>query len=135
MIGLCIGLAGMVWADLPTDRFTLSWRHSIERVPWEEDYRVTPDGLVLTAARIKGVGAGMEPPDGAQYRDGAWHYRPDLPPIQPLRLARTPEAGDYDVCFDRICHPLSHWIGPPRAEQPAVELWACRLSGGTGGGK
>jgi hypothetical protein len=132
MIGLCLGLAGIVWAELPFDHFTLVWHHSIELVPWEEDYRVTPDGLVLTEARIKGAGAGMEPPDGAEYRDGAWHYRPELPPIQPLRLARTPEAGDYTMCLGGVCHPLAYWIGPPRIDHPEIELWSCRLAGGPG---
>lgn len=125
MIGLCLGLAGVVWAQVPTPAFTLAWDHTIEKIRWEEDYRVTPAGLVLGEARIKGTGAGMEVPDSAVLRDGAWHYQRTLPPLQPLRVGRTPEAGDYQLCVNGQCFPLSQWLGPPDATQPALELWSC----------
>ncbi len=125
MIGLCLGLAGVMWAHVPVDDFTLAWTHTIEKVRWEEDYLVTVEGLLLGEARVKGTGAGMEIPDGAELYNGSWHYRRQLAPLQPLRLGRTPEAGDYEVCFDKACHSLSEWLGPPRASQPAVELWSC----------
>ncbi|NMY98033.1 DUF1850 domain-containing protein [Pseudomonas proteolytica] len=128
MIGLCLGLAGTVWAQVPTPAFTLAWTHTIEKVRWEEDYRVTPAGLVLGEARVKGSGAGMEIPDGAQLREGSWHYQRQLPPLQPLRLGRTPEAGDYQLCFNQHCHWISTWLGPPQASQPALELWSCELA-------
>ncbi len=130
MIGLCLGLAGTVWATLPVPSFTLAWDHTIEKIRWEEDYRVTPAGLLLGEARVRGSGAGMEIPDGAELRDGAWHYQRQLPPLQPLRLGRTPEAGDYQLCDAKGCKPFSEWLGPPRASQPAVELWSCELMGG-----
>lgn len=125
MIGLCLGLAGTISAQIPVDAFTLAWTHSVEKVRWEEDYRVTPAGLVLGEARIKGSGAGMEIPDGAELRDGSWRYRVALPPLQPLRLGRTPEAGDYQLCFAGLCHDLGEWLGPPNPDHPAVELWGC----------
>ncbi|MNZ99297.1 hypothetical protein D3C78_1186160 [compost metagenome] len=125
MIGLCLGLAGTVWATLPVAAFTLAWQHTIEKVRWEEDYRVTAEGLLLGEARIKGSGAGMEIPRGAALYDGSWHYRRQLPPLQPLRVGRTPEAGDYQLCFDSTCHDLGEWLGPPRADRPALELWSC----------
>jgi hypothetical protein len=125
VIALCLGLAGSVWATLPGEPFTLAWRHSVEKIRWEEDYRVTSAGLRLDEARVRGSGAGMEIPEGAVLRDGAWHYRRDLPPLQPLRLGRTPEAGDYQLCRDGRCRDLAHWLGPPRADRPAVELWSC----------
>lgn len=128
MIGLCLGLAGVVWAQLPTPAFTLAWNHTIEKIRWEEDYRVTADGLLLGEARIKGSGAGMEAPQGAELRDGAWHYRRQLPALQPLRVGRTPEAGDYQLCFDGQCHALSEWLGPPRADRPGLELWSCEVA-------
>ena len=68
MIGLCVGLAGVIWAEVPVSGFTLAWQQSVEKVRWEEYYRVTPTGLVLEAARIRGPGAGMEPPDDAELR-------------------------------------------------------------------
>lgn len=125
MLGLCVGLAGAVWVELPLSRFTLAWRHSVEKVRWEEDYRITAEGLVLEQARIKGSGAGMEIPDDAALRNGRWHYRPNLPPLDLLRLGRTPEAGDYQICFDQRCHALSEWLGPPVHDQAMVELWGC----------
>ncbi|MCB1868364.1 MAG: DUF1850 domain-containing protein [Gammaproteobacteria bacterium] len=125
MTGLCLGLAGIVWIELPVSEFTLAWRHSVEKVRWEEDYRITKEGLVLEQARIKGNGAGMEIPDAAILRDGSWHYRPQLPPLDIVRLGRTPEAGDYQLCFKRRCQMLSKWLGPPDPERPAVELWRC----------
>ena len=125
MIGLCLGLAGAIWAEIPITDFTLAWRHSVEKTRWEEDYRVTPAGLVLGEARIKGSGAGMEIPDGAERRDGSWHYRVERPPLQPLRLGRTPEAGDYELCFAGLCHTLGEWLGPPDPDRPEVDLWGC----------
>ncbi|QLC73116.1 DUF1850 domain-containing protein [Pseudomonas sp. LPB0260] len=127
MIGLCMGLAGAIWAELPVPAFTLAWRHSIEKIRWEEDYRVAAEGLLLGEARVKGSGAGMEIPADAELHEGSWHYRRQLPPLQPLRLGRTPEAGDYQLCFDQRCHPMSDWLGPPQASQPALELWSCEL--------
>lgn len=128
MLGLCLGVAGAVWAELPLNQFTLAWQHSVEKVRWEEDYRVTYQGLALEQARIKGSGAGMEIPETAVLRDGSWHYQPGLAQLSLLRLGRTPEAGDYQLCSDRKCHELSEWLGPPVHERPLVELWSCTLS-------
>ncbi len=129
MIGLCLGLAGTVWATLPVPSFTLAWDHTIEKIRWEEDYRVTPAGLLLGEARVRGSGAGMEIPDGAVLREGAWHYQRQVPALQPLRLGRTPEAGDYQLCDAKGCKPFSEWLGPPTASQPVVELWSCEMKG------
>lgn len=128
MIALCLGLAGVVWTQLPISSFTLAWTHTIEKIRWEEDYRVTEQGLLLGEARLRGNGAGMEIPEDARLSNGSWHYRRQLPPLQPLSLGRTPEAGDYQLCFEGQCHVMGQWVGPPSAIQPAVELWACRSS-------
>lgn len=125
MIGLCLGLAGVAWAQLDVSHFTLAWNHTIEKVRWEEDYRVTEQGLVLGEARVKGNGAGMEIPEDARLENGSWHYHRALAPLQPLKLGRTPQAGDYQVCVEGRCQPMSHWLGSPTAAQPGVELWSC----------
>lgn len=130
MLGLCLGLAGTLWAQVPTDNFTLAWNHSIEKIRWEEDYNITPQGLVLVEARVKGTGAGMEIPDDAYLNNGSWHYHPKLPGLPVLRLGRTPEAGDYDLCFTAPtgkveCQTMDYWIGPPNKQDAAVELWGC----------
>lgn len=125
MIDLCLGLAGVVWAQLPVSGFTLAWDHTIEKIRWEEDYRVTEAGLLLQEARVRGSGAGMDIPSDARLQDGSWHYRPRLAPLQPLNLGRTPEAGDYRLCLADSCHALSEWVGAPDARQPFIQLWAC----------
>lgn len=129
MNALCLGLAGVVWVQLPLSEFTLAWQHSVEKIRWEEDYRIGAAGLVLDAARVRGSGAGMDIPEDAVLRDGSWHYRPQLPPLQPLRLGRSSadSVGDYQLCTDRRCRPFADWLGPPVARQPVVELWSCRL--------
>ncbi|WP_434605054.1 DUF1850 domain-containing protein [Pseudomonas sp. Z4-7] len=125
MIGLCLGLSGVVWAQLELSEFTLAWDHTIEKIRWEEDYRVTETGLALGEARIKGNGAGMEIPENARLENGSWHYYRQLPPLQPLKLGRTPQAGDYQLCHAGHCQPMADWLGPPTLEHPSVELWSC----------
>lgn len=128
MIGLCLGLAGVVWAQLPLSSFTLAWNHTIEKIRWEEDYRVSEMGLVLEEARVRGSGAGMEIPDDARLENGSWHYRRPLRPLQTVSLGRTPEAGDYQLCYGNSCHFMSEWIGAPTSGQPFIELWPCGSS-------
>jgi hypothetical protein len=53
------------------------WTHSIEKIRWEEDWRIEDGALHLVEARIRGSGAGMEPPAGAVLKNGVWHYRPN----------------------------------------------------------
>ena len=127
MLGLCLGLAGHAWAQLPEQQFTLSWRHTVEKILWQEDYQLTPQGLQIVQARVKGTGAGMEIPDDATFYDDSWHYQPKLAPIPVLRLGRAPEAGDYQLCFSGKCQPMSHWIGAPNHQVEVVELWSCQL--------
>ena len=68
-LSLCLASAGIVKA-LQVAAFTLAWTHSIEKIEWQEDWRITPQGLELTQARVKGSGAGMEPPPQARLVDG-----------------------------------------------------------------
>ncbi|TWI57696.1 hypothetical protein IQ22_00913 [Pseudomonas duriflava] len=125
MIGLCLGMAGIAWAFLPISDFTLAWQHTIEKVRWEEDYHLLSQGLLLTEARVKGSGAGMTIPEDAILEKGSWRYHRSIPPLQPLRVGRTPEAGDYEICMAGHCQPMSTWLGAPHAKHPAVELWSC----------
>jgi hypothetical protein len=53
MSGICLA-AGVIAAFLPLSEFTLAWTHSIEKIRWEEDYRVQDNRLVLQEARIRG---------------------------------------------------------------------------------
>jgi hypothetical protein len=120
--GICIGLAfGVIHAVIPADRFTLAWDHTVEKVRWEEDYRRVRGGLELTAAHIRGQGAGMEVPPGAVWRGGAWHYRPDLPVLPRLSLAR---AARYALCRDGSCTPLEELL-PAGAGDERVDIFPC----------
>lgn len=110
--GVCLALATStaIPVRVPATRFTLAWTHSIEQTRWEEDYAIerTAQGLRLLAldARIRGSGAGMEPPAGSVLRDGWYVYRPATPPMAELRLTRSPFTADYDWCVEGRCRPL-----------------------------
>ena len=54
-VSLCV-LGGGEALRLAVAAFTLAWTHSVERVRWEEDWRVTPAGLELVEARVRGLG-------------------------------------------------------------------------------
>jgi hypothetical protein len=123
MSGLCLA-AGAVIATLPLSAFTLAWTHSIEKIRWEEDYRVEDRRLVLTEARIKGTGAGMEPPAGAEFKNGVWRYKPKLPPLERLSLSHSPYAAGYEICSEGGCRPLAGILtGLP--EVATIEIRAC----------
>ena len=126
---ICLAL-GAHHVNLPTDHFTLAWSHSVEKTGWEEDYAIRGQGLALTEARIQGTGAGMEPPPGALFHDGWWHYLPPLPVLPELRLTLSPYTPDYRLCWHGQCRPLArlvgtkHWEGVvnvrPCAPRPAA---------------
>lgn len=124
-MGLCVWAGGALLAALPLGEFTLAWTHSIEKIRWEEDWRITPAGLRIVEARIRGTGAGMEPPAGAQLRNGVWHYRPPLGVQRSLTLARSAEVADYAFCVKGRCRPLSESI-PGLAASASVTLVTCR---------
>ena len=93
--------------------FTLVWTHSIEKVDWQEDWRVTPQGLLLTQARVKGFGAGMEPPPEARLVHGWFQWRPERGPMPQVVLANSGAAGEWRLCHDGNCKTLSDIFGHP----------------------
>lgn len=112
--GICLSLAlgaGSPVVFVPLERFTLAWTHSIERVRWEEDYAVVPDGarwqLLAVQTRIKGSGAGMEPPPDAQWRGGWYVYAPANRHPAMLTLSRSAFVPDYELCTAEGCRPLA----------------------------
>lgn len=123
MSGLCLAAAGLV-AALPLTGFTLSWTHSIERTRWEEDWRVAGAALELREARIRGSGAGMEPPAGARHEDGVWRYVPSHPTHARVRLTHSPHAAGYELCADGRCRPLADLL-PGIGDNAVIELSAC----------
>ena len=106
---LCL-VAGLFHASIPLRAFTLRWQHSIEKIEWAEDYEVVGALLHLSQARIRGSGAGMEPPDDAVLVDGVWHYSLADPWRREVVLARSEFVPDYELCIDGQWHRMSDWI-------------------------
>ena len=121
-MSLCMA-AGALVATLAVESFTLAWTHSIEKIRWEEDWRIEAGLLHLVEARIRGSGAGMEPPAGAVLDQGVWRYRPALAPLERLRLANSAYTAGYELCAEGRCRPLAELAG--RAENEPIELFAC----------
>jgi hypothetical protein len=110
-LSLCLVSAGVV-KTLALAAFTLAWTHSIEKIEWQEDWLTTPAGLELVTARIKGFGAGMEPPPEARLVDGWFQWQPKR--ILPeLVLGNSGAAGEWRLCHDRGCKTLSEIFGHP----------------------
>lgn len=109
LAALCLA-AGAITARVPASHFTLRWQHSIEKVEWEEDYEVVGPWLFLSEARIRGSGAGMEPPPGSRLVDGVWHYRLKDPWRREVLLARSGFVADWELCVEGGCRRLWHWI-------------------------
>lgn len=120
-MSLCLA-AGASVVVLHVTTFTLAWTHSIEKVRWEEDYRVEGVKLIATAARVHGSAAGMEPPQGAVLKDGRWHYQPALRVHDDLRLTRSPHAADYEFCDNGKCRSLAEIV--PQKEG-ITRIFAC----------
>jgi hypothetical protein len=101
--------------------FTLSWTHSVERTRWEEDWTITPAGLELVEARVKGSGAGMEPSEGAVLQDGWWVYAPKVKPQPSIVLGASGATGEgWSLCAQGRCTVVG--AGPA---DPAV-MTACK---------
>ena len=111
-LSLCLASAGAVKA-LSIAAFTLVWTHSIEKIDWQEDWRITPQGLELVQARVKGSGAGMEPPAEARLVDGWFQWQPNRAPLQELVLGDSGAAGEWRLCSDGNCRTLSDILGHP----------------------
>jgi len=111
-LSLCLASAGVV-KTLAVAAFTLVWTHSIEKVDWQEDWRITPAGLELVQARVKGSGAGMEPPADARLVGGWFQWRPKRAPMPEVVLGNSGVAGEWRLCGDGGCRTLSEIFGHP----------------------
>ncbi|MER8632023.1 DUF1850 domain-containing protein [Mesorhizobium opportunistum] len=119
-MSLCILAAGKT-VTLAVAAFTLSWTHSVERTRWEEDWKVTPSGLQVVEARIKGSGAGMEPPEGAVLKDGWWVYAPKVEPQRHVSLAASGVTSDgWTLCTFHGCRELGKEAGGSITLEPCA---------------
>jgi hypothetical protein len=123
-LSLCLASAGVV-KTLALAAFTLVWTHSIEKVDWQEDWRITPGGLELVQARIKGSGAGMEPPSDARLVDGWFQWQPKRAPMPEVVLGNSGAAGEWRLCSDGKCRTLSDILGHPVGVNVTV-MRACK---------
>ena len=96
---------------LALSAFTLAWTHSIAKVEWQEDWRVTPAGLELVQARVKGTGPGMEPPPEARLVDGWFQWQPNRAPMSEVVLGNSGAAGEWRLCHEGSCQTLSEIVG------------------------
>jgi hypothetical protein len=122
-MSLCF-IAGHVVKAMQVTAFTLAWTHSVEKTDWQEDWLVSRDGLTLVEARIKGSGAGIDPPAEARLVDGSWRWRPAPVVRRDVVLAHSGAAGDWRICAGGRCRLLSDILGPSAAGE-AVEMSVC----------
>jgi hypothetical protein len=111
-LSLCLASAGVV-KTLAVAAFTLVWTHSIEKIDWQEDWRITPAGLQLAQARVKGSGAGMEPPPEARLVDGWFQWNLARAPMPEVVLGNSGAAGEWRFCSGGNCRTLSEIFGHP----------------------
>jgi hypothetical protein len=111
-LSLCLASAGVL-KTLSIAAFTLVWTHSIEKTDWQEDWRITPQGLQLVQARVKGSGAGMEPPSDARLVDGWFQWQPKRAAMPEVVLGNSGAAGEWRLCADGNCRTLSEIFGHP----------------------
>jgi len=121
---LCLALAfGSVVQPLPSPTLTLSWTHSVEHTPWQEDYVLEGRLLHLREARVKRSGAGMDPPAGAVWTDGWWHYDPGLRVVE-VALANSTFGAGYTLCFPGSgCRHMDEYV--PRGEPVRLTAAPC----------
>ena len=110
--------AGKLVAPLMAGAMTLAWTHSVKRIGWEEDWRAGPAGLELAEARVRGSGAGMEPPPEARLIDGVWAWKPGLPPQREVVLRRSGATADWRICISGRCLPMEAYL--PAEADPVV---------------
>jgi hypothetical protein len=118
---ICL-VAGSVIAPLMAGAITLAWTHSVEKIAWEEDWRLGPAGLEIVEARVRGSGAGMEPPPEARFTGGAWAWHPKVPPQREVVLRRSGATADWRICIAGECRAMSAYV-PPDADP--VVMKAC----------
>ena len=105
VLGLCVAAGGKTLMIAAT-MFTLSWTHSVEKTQWQEDWRVTEQGLALAQAQVKGSGAGMDPGEGARLEDGWWVWSPDTVAPELVLAASGATVSAWKLCHSGGCLDL-----------------------------
>ena len=113
-------IAGAVTKALQVTAFTLVWTHSVERTDWQEDWRVSARRPHAGEARIKGSGAGIDPPPDARLIDGWWRWNPAPVNRSEVVLGHSGAAGDWRICTAGTCAPLHETIGADATAGPVI---------------
>lgn len=119
----CVVAGGIVKA-LQVASFTLAWTHSVQKTEWQEDWIATPRGLEIVEARIKGSGAGMDPPPEATRIDGWWQWKPERKLLPELTLANSSVVAAWKICVNGRCRTFDEILGASAGETP-VTLKPC----------
>ncbi len=126
---LCIA-AGSYAVAMYAPTFTLAWEHSIEKVEWRETWKVQGQAMRPVEARIKGTGAGMEPPPDARLEEGWFVYVPKAQPLKRLDLPDSAHTKPLRICLEGKCRPIRAYL--PRnapADQPVTITLEARECG------
>src|SRR5437868_13023854 len=102
---ICLLGAGKI-VQLGTLAFTLAWTHSVQHTRWEEDWQITPAGLVLQEARVESSGAGMEPGPNARFDGHWWRWQPDPSARIEIVLRRARVTDDWALCYAGGCRTI-----------------------------
>lgn len=88
----------------PGEACDLSFRHSVERVPWRQHYVVRAGGLDQTGSSFPSYGAGMPstPEEGRYSRQGGWLRYEARVRLGPVTWLNSREAGVTLRCGDRM---------------------------------
>ncbi len=128
-LAVCVGvLGGGAVTPLPASTITLWWVHSVEKIRWEEHWTATDQGLVAGLARIRGSGAGMEPPADARLVEGWYVYQPPTTPRPSLVLPDSDFAAPAMLCADQQCAPLAKWANRADSDQRPIEISPCQAA-------
>lgn|SRR6056300_942277 len=118
-MSLCI-LSGAKLTTVAISLFTLSWTHSVEKIEWQENWRINNSNLEIVEARIKGSGAGMDPPENAVLKNGWYVYKPQIGQIKELNLSTSnTDLVNWKICFNGNCTVLEN------NNQKPIKIYAC----------
>lgn len=117
-MGACLLVSGKALA-LAAPLFSLGWTHSVEKVEWVETWRLEGPRLVLEQARVKGSGAGMEPPPEARLQDGWYVWHPGRIERRLVLAASGATGSGWRLCSGGQCQMLGENAASP------VHLEAC----------
>jgi len=118
-MSLCI-LSGAKLTTIAISLFTLSWTHSVEKIEWQENWRINKSNLEIVEARIKGSGAGMDPPENAVLKNGWYVYKPQIGQIKELNLSTSnTDLVNWKICFSGNCTDLEN------NNQIPIKIYAC----------